>query len=124
MISQEQEKNARLHAFVEGRVQGVNFRYNTTRTAEKLGLTGWVANRRDGRVEAVAEGPKDALEKLLAFLHEGRMLALDAPAALQASLPGRVPGAVPRRPPDAPRCRDDRRRRGFRTRRRPGRSDG
>jgi len=65
------EEQARLHAVVEGRVQGVNFRYYTVRTARRLGLTGWVANRWDGTVEAVAEGPRAALEALLNFLHEG-----------------------------------------------------
>ncbi len=62
---------ARLHAVVEGRVQGVNFRYYTVLTARRLGLTGWVANRWDGKVETVAEGPRPALEEFLAFLHEG-----------------------------------------------------
>ncbi len=65
------EEQARLHAVVEGRVQGVNFRYYTVRTARRLGLTGWVANRWDGTVETVAEGPRAALEALLNFLHEG-----------------------------------------------------
>ncbi|HIP87509.1 MAG TPA: acylphosphatase [Anaerolineales bacterium] len=65
------EKQARLHAVVEGRVQGVNFRYYTVRTARRLGLTGWIANRWDGTVETVAEGPRPALEALLNFLHEG-----------------------------------------------------
>ncbi len=61
----------RLHAWVEGLVQGVNFRYYTTREAQSLGLTGWVANLPDGRVETVAEGPREALETFLAFLHQG-----------------------------------------------------
>ena len=70
-MDQGQEKLARLHAIVEGRVQGVNFRYYTTRTAQRLDVTGWVANRQDGRVETIAEGPEDALQQLLDFLHEG-----------------------------------------------------
>lgn len=64
-------EKARLHAIVSGHVQGVNFRYYTTREASRLGVTGWVANRRDGKVECVAEGPRSALEELLNFLHEG-----------------------------------------------------
>ena len=64
-------EKARLHALVSGHVQGVNFRYYTTREASRLGVTGWVANRRDGKVECVAEGPRSALEELLDFLHEG-----------------------------------------------------
>ncbi len=62
---------ARVHARVFGRVQGVNFRYYTTRTARRLGLTGWVANRRDGTVEAVAEGERSALDEFVDFLHRG-----------------------------------------------------
>lgn len=46
----------RAHAVFEGLVQGVFFRANTQRCAEGLGLTGWVRNLPDGRVEAVFEG--------------------------------------------------------------------
>ena len=60
-----------LTAIVHGYVQGVSFRYYTRQTANRLGLTGWVANRRDGTVKAVAEGNEATLEELLAFLHEG-----------------------------------------------------
>jgi acylphosphatase len=62
---------ARLHAVVHGRVQGVNFRYYTVRNAQTLGLTGWVANRWDNTVETVAEGPRGALTQLQDFLHRG-----------------------------------------------------
>jgi acylphosphatase len=64
-------KQARLHAIVHGRVQGVSFRYYTIQAASRLGLTGWVANRWNGTVETVAEGPRDKLDELLAFLHRG-----------------------------------------------------
>jgi acylphosphatase len=62
---------ARLRATVHGRVQGVNFRYYAVREAERLGLTGWVANRWDGAVETVAEGSREALDRFQAFLHRG-----------------------------------------------------
>ena len=65
------KSEARLHAVVHGRVQGVNFRYYTIRTARRLGLTGWVANRWDGTVEIVAEGPREALNEFWAFLGRG-----------------------------------------------------
>ena len=65
------EPEARLHAIVHGRVQGVSFRYYTVRTAQRLGLTGWVANRWDGAVETVAEGQREALDGFQAFLHRG-----------------------------------------------------
>jgi acylphosphatase len=56
---------ARLSAIVHGRVQGVFFRDFTRRQALLLGLTGYVRNLPDGTVEVVAEGTKEALEKLL-----------------------------------------------------------
>jgi acylphosphatase len=62
---------ARLRAIVAGVVQGVNFRYYTQRTALQLGLTGWVRNLGDGSVEIVAEGHRQALESLAAFLRVG-----------------------------------------------------
>jgi acylphosphatase len=61
----------RIHAIVSGRVQGVSFRYYTMQTARRLHLTGWVCNRSDGTVEAVAEGKSSALEQLVTFLHKG-----------------------------------------------------
>ena len=66
-----EEINERLHALVEGMVQGVGFRYFVTIYAEELQLTGWVRNLWDGRVEVVAEGPRNALESLLRHLQEG-----------------------------------------------------
>ncbi len=61
----------RLHARVYGLVQGVGFRHFVWKHAQALGLTGWVRNRRDGSVEVVAEGPREALETLLTHLHQG-----------------------------------------------------
>lgn len=49
---------------VHGRVQGVGFRYFVAMHARAAGITGWVQNRADGAVEAVCEGPADALERL------------------------------------------------------------
>lgn len=65
----------RLHAVVRGRVQGVSFRFYTQSQAVALGLTGWVANRSDGSVEVVAEGPRPALHRLLDWLRQGPPLA-------------------------------------------------
>ncbi len=61
----------RLTAIVHGRVQGVFFRDFTRRVAIGLGLTGYVRNRLDGTVEAVAEGRREDLEKLLQQLEVG-----------------------------------------------------
>jgi len=70
-LEEKSKPEARLHAIVHGRVQGVNFRYYTVRAAQRLGLTGWVANHWDGTVETVAEGPRESLNELRAFLHRG-----------------------------------------------------
>jgi len=75
-MEQKRVPHSRLHAVIHGRVQGVNFRYYTLRTAERLGLVGWVANRWDGTVETVAEGEQEALESFLAFLNRGSPSAL------------------------------------------------
>jgi acylphosphatase len=61
----------RLHALVEGRVQGVGFRYFVLDTAETLGVTGWVRNCWDETVEVTAEGSRAKLEKLLLALERG-----------------------------------------------------
>jgi acylphosphatase len=63
--------NKRLQAIVQGRVQGVNFRYYTEREARRLRLLGWVANQSDGSVRVVAEGPLADLERLVVFLRVG-----------------------------------------------------
>ncbi|MGC8837271.1 MAG: acylphosphatase [Anaerolineae bacterium] len=67
----EQVRRERLEAIVHGHVQGVNFRYYTRQRAQELGLSGYVRNRWDGTVEVVAEGPPQALARLLDFLHRG-----------------------------------------------------
>jgi acylphosphatase len=69
------KSSERLHATVYGRVQGVSFRFFARDTAADLGLTGWVANRYDGSVEVVAEGPRAMLDRLLEFLHQGPPMA-------------------------------------------------
>ncbi|MFC6953051.1 acylphosphatase [Halorubellus litoreus] len=61
----------RAHVFVSGRVQGVFFRDTTRQTAQTEGVDGWVRNLDDGRVEAVFEGPEDAVEAMLSFCHDG-----------------------------------------------------
>ncbi|HWQ83665.1 MAG TPA: acylphosphatase [Anaerolineales bacterium] len=68
MVESEQ---IRLHAIVEGTVQGVGFRYFVQDAAKLLGLNGWVRNRRDGTVEIQAEGERSRLEQLLAAVRRG-----------------------------------------------------
>ena len=62
---------ARLHVWVKGIVQGVFFRDTTGHVAKDLGLTGWVRNLPDGRVEAVFQGDKGACQKALDFMRVG-----------------------------------------------------
>ena len=66
---------ARLHAVITGRVQGVGFRYFVIRNAKQLGLVGWVRNCTDGAVEIVAEGDKQALQRLISKLQTGPSMA-------------------------------------------------
>lgn len=56
---------------VQGRVQGVGFRYSTQQQARRLGVNGWVKNERDGTVTVVAEGPKAAVDEMVRWLQEG-----------------------------------------------------
>ena len=71
----------RLTAWVHGHVQGVGFRWWTRARALQLGLTGYAANKPDDRVQVVAQGPRQACEKLLELLQSG-------------STPGRVDKVV------------------------------
>jgi acylphosphatase len=61
----------RRRVIVHGFVQGVFFRDSTRRLAQRHGVTGWVANRSDGAVEAVFEGEADAVERLVDFSRQG-----------------------------------------------------
>ncbi|MFO7986063.1 MAG: acylphosphatase [Desulfatiglandaceae bacterium] len=63
--------NVRVHLIMEGCVQGVWFRESTRKKARSLGVLGWVRNRPDLTVEAVAEGPEDNVKKLVSWCHEG-----------------------------------------------------
>jgi len=61
----------RAHIFVSGRVQGVFFRVETRREANRRNVSGWVRNLQDRRVEAVFEGEKDDVERLIEFCRIG-----------------------------------------------------
>jgi len=67
----EEQTNSRLHAFVEGDVQGVGYRYFVVDNARSLGVTGWVRNRYDGSVEVLAEGLRSYLDILVDALQQG-----------------------------------------------------
>ncbi len=61
----------RLHLWISGRVQGVNFREATRRQAERGGITGWVRNSPDGRVEALFDGAAEAVRALTDWCRHG-----------------------------------------------------
>jgi len=60
----------RAHVLYEGRVQGVFFRANAKKCADSLGVTGWVRNTRDGKVEAVYEGDEDTVRRVVEMCAE------------------------------------------------------
>lgn len=65
-----------IHCIVSGRVQGVWFRAGTQDCAKSLGLTGWARNLPDGRVEVMASGEREKLQKLFKWLQQGPELAV------------------------------------------------
>jgi len=64
-------KSIRVHLYIYGHVQGVFYRDTMRRFAQSLGLTGWVRNLPDGRVEAVVEGEEEKVEQLVSWCHRG-----------------------------------------------------
>ena len=77
MTEESTAKTIRAQVFISGRVQGVSFRWHTQRKAQSLGLTGWVRNLWDGRVEALFEGDTAAVREAVAWCHRG-----DPPASV------------------------------------------
>jgi len=71
MMEEIENANIRLHARLNGRVQGVGFRAFVEQVAISMGLSGWVRNRWDGSVEVVAEGQPQDLEIFLEALRRG-----------------------------------------------------
>lgn len=69
------ENVVRAHILVEGRVQGVGYRAFVYRIAIGEGLSGWVQNLLDGRVEIEVQGPKEKIEPVLATFKKGPPLA-------------------------------------------------
>jgi acylphosphatase len=67
----ERAGHTRVRVWIQGRVQGVGFRYSICDMAERLGLGGWVRNVSDGSVEAVFEGPADEVAMAVAWCQHG-----------------------------------------------------
>ncbi len=72
---QESDEKIRAHIFVSGRVQGVFYRESCRKKSLSLGVSGWVKNLKDGRVEAVFEGEKGNVEKMVNWCRKGPIWA-------------------------------------------------
>ncbi|BAY77414.1 acylphosphatase [Nostoc linckia NIES-25] len=80
-------KIVRAHVFISGRVQGVGYRYATVDTASQLGLTGWVRNLPDSRVEAVFEGAREIVDEMVRWCHSGPPAAVVKEVAVKYEEP-------------------------------------
>lgn len=67
----------RKHMYISGRVQGVGFRYSAYYAAQSLGLTGWVRNLYDGRVEMEVQGEDYVIERMLSQLNKGHFIRIE-----------------------------------------------
>ena len=70
------EQAVRAHVFITGRVQGVFFRHATSQEATQRGVTGWVRNLPDERVEAVFEGSRGAVDEMVGWCKRGPQYAV------------------------------------------------
>lgn len=82
-----QSKLIRAHVLISGRVQGVGYRYATVDTASQLGLSGWVRNLPDGRVEAIFEGAREIVEEMIRWCHAGPPAAVVQDVAVEYEQP-------------------------------------
>ncbi|SDY42304.1 acylphosphatase [Halopenitus persicus] len=87
----------RAHVHVSGHVQGVYYRATTRDTAREHGVDGWVKNLPDGRVEAVFEGPREAVESMVEWCHEGSPRATVEDVAVTYEEPAGIEGFEIRR---------------------------
>lgn len=87
----------RAHVFVSGIVQGVGYRFTTLTQANQLGLSGWVRNLPDNRVEAVFEGTKAVVEEMIRWCYEGPTGAVVKDVAVEYAAPEGIRGFEIRR---------------------------
>ncbi len=76
-------KKRTVHVIIRGKVQGVFFRMETLRAAERIGVNGWVMNRPDGSVEALFEGDTENVDALLKWCRKGPPAADVAEVAVE-----------------------------------------
>jgi acylphosphatase len=86
------EDSVRRHVTVSGEVQGVFFRETARRKATEAGVAGWITNRSDGRVEAVFEGPAEAVDELVEFCRQGPTAATVEDVDVQTEEPEGLSG--------------------------------
>ncbi len=87
----------RAHVFVSGVVQGVGYRFSTLDTANHLSISGWVRNLPDGRVEAVFEGTRDAVEQMIRWCYDGPSAAVVKDVTVEYEAPEDLQGFQTRR---------------------------
>jgi acylphosphatase len=85
-------KLIRAHVLISGRVQGVGYRYATVNIANRLGLTGWVRNLPDDRVEAVFEGSKEVVDEMVGWCHVGPSAAMVTNVVVEYEAPEELRG--------------------------------
>ena len=69
--------NVRRHFLISGSVQGVGFRYRASYSARALGLTGYVRNLYDGRVEMEVQGDRDSIRRMIAEIDAGSFIHIE-----------------------------------------------
>ena len=82
----------RARVLISGRVQGVGYRMSTVDLATDLGLSGWVRNLADGRVEAVFEGNRDVVEEMIRWCQQGPPGAVVKNVAVEYEQPEGIQG--------------------------------
>ena len=71
LMSSQPEDTLTVNRKITGKVQGVGFRYFVLRQAQELGINGWVSNKPNGDVEALAQGEKEGLDHFIAKVKQG-----------------------------------------------------
>jgi acylphosphatase len=97
-VSQQSSGLARVHLLVSGHVQGVMFRQSALAVAEELGVSGWVRNLADQRVELVIEGPPEDVGEMVDWCRHGPPAARVQDVELTAELPRGESGRFEIRP--------------------------
>ncbi len=92
-----QPKQIRARVIISGKVQGVGYRYATVDTASQLGLSGWVRNLPDSRVEAVFEGSREIVEEMIRWCYQGPPAAMVKDVVVKYEEPEELRGFEVRR---------------------------